>query len=405
MDSTGQIERITTALEEIRVVVTGVLGDPAADPTLLVALARLVDGVERTGHGLLLQVLARVDQAGAVPAGVGPWLTAELGYQPGRGRAIAQDARRIGAMPELAQKLTSGQLTTGHTRVLARAEHAVNGTAQDATRAVVQTLAILDTHGIGHAQEHVRALEHTLDPGHAHDLQTRQRSRSFARISELGEGMCRFDLLLDAERATVVRTALDIQVSAFLRTRQFDHTDQVPADVTSTEQLTAEAFTRLAEVFLTATDTQRNDRYTPTVLYYAPAEPDPLRDPAPIPPGCVQTTYGALIPAPAPILPGSLRDSAALHLTYDPTGQPLTLDGHRIDQDPHTRLATPAQRLALAYRDRHCTHPGCTRPPTWSLHAHHLTPHSHGGPTTMANMTLLCAHHHTLTHHPTPPRP
>jgi HNH endonuclease len=399
------IDRIGQALDEIRLVVAEAMQDPAADAEALLELVRAVDLVERTGHGLMLRVLARVDQVKAAPAGVGPWLTSELGYQPGRGRAVAQDARRIGNLPVLAEKLASGHLNAGQTRMLARAEHAVKGTDQDATHAVTQTLTILETTGIQQAGDHVRALEHTMDPGRADTLQTRQRARSFARISELPEGMCRFDLLLDAERATLVRTALDTQVSAFLRTRQFDHTDHVPDDVHTTEHLTAEAFTRLAETFLNTTEDKRDERYCPTVVYYAPATQEPKQNPASttdptprlLPPGCAQTAYGALIPLPNPT---TRQKPAALHLTLNPNGQPTTLNGHPIDPpDPTTRLATPAQRLALAYRDHHCTHPGCTRPTTWSLHAHHLIPHSQHGPTTITNMTLLCPEHHTLTHH------
>ena len=406
MSTMTDVERIERALEEIRQVVADGLVDPAVGSGRLVEMARAVDGVERTGHGLLLRVLARVDAAKAVPAGVGTWLTAELGYQPGRGRALAQDARRIGALPALTEQLSSGRLGRDTTRVLARVHRAVAGTTRDPEQAVAEALDVVERDGIQEAEKRVRALEHTVDPGRAEDLRARQRARSFARVSELSEGMCRFDVLLDAERATMVRTALDVQVSSFLRARQFDGTEEVPGDVINTEQLTAEAFTRLAEVFLNSTESQRTERYTPTVVYYAPAAapaPGPKSEPAPTPlqeftsaPHLVETAYGALIPAPTS---SQDREPAAIHLTVDPTGQPIAIDGHLLDLDPHARLASPAQRLALAYRDRHCTHPGCTRPATWSLHSHHAVPHSHGGPTTLANMVLLCPQHHTLTHH------
>ena len=406
MSTTGYTQQIGGALETVRGAVCAALADPGADAQALLELVRVVDGAERTMHGLMLQVLARADQIKAAPGGMSAWLTSELCYQPGRGRALAQDARRIGSMPGLAQKLTAGELGRDATRVLSRAEHAIKGTPQESAVAVAQALAVLESGGIGQAEDHVRALEHTIDPGRAEDLRCAQRSRSFARVSELPEGMCRFEVLLDAGRATLVRTAIDVQVAAFLRARQYDHTEQVPGDVQSTEQLGAEAFTRLAEVFLTATDTQRAERYGPAVVFYAPARPDPdsaqestsgsasttapIPPIPPVPPGCVQTAYGALIP---------MQQSAALHLTLDPTGQPVTLDGHLIDQDPEARLATPAQRLALAYRDRRCTFPGCARPPTWSLHAHHSIAYSQGGPTTLPNMRLLCPQHHTMEHH------
>ena len=57
------------------------------------------------------------------------------------------------------------------------------------------------------------------------------------------------------------------------------------------------------------------------------------------------------------------------------------------------RLATRAQRLALAARDRGCSMPGCTRPATW-CQVHHITPWQQGGATDLNNLTLLCGHHH-----------
>jgi predicted restriction endonuclease len=82
----------------------------------------------------------------------------------------------------------------------------------------------------------------------------------------------------------------------------------------------------------------------------------------------------------------------------DEDGEPVALDGVKIDTAPAARLASRAQRTALAYRDRRCTHPGCSRPTTWSLNAHHVVPFSNGGPTVMKNLTLLCSEHHTLAH-------
>jgi hypothetical protein len=399
--------RITAALAVVRAEVATVLAqDPAAAPEQLLELARVVDTVERTGHGLLVQILARIDQAKAARGGTGAWLTSQLGYSPGRARALAEDARRLGPLPEVTKQLTDGELPNGATRVLARAAHAATGTQQDPATAVAETLTTLQRDGFQAAERQVRVLEHTIDPGHGQEVRARQRAGSFARIGECDSGMVRFDLLLDAERGTLLRTALDLQVSTWLRERQYDHANPLPEDVSTTEQLTAEAFTRLAEVFLSATDTQRADRYTPTVLYYAPA-PQPFQNPEPamamamnlnlppIPPGYAETGYGALIPTTT--LPGP-HDPTALHLILTPDGQPGTLDDQPIDHDPTARLASPAQRLALAFRDRHCTYPGCTRPVPWALHAHHRTAYTHHGPTTINNLTLLCPEHHTLTH-------
>jgi hypothetical protein len=68
-----------------------------------------------------------------------------------------------------------------------------------------------------------------------------------------------------------------------------------------------------------------------------------------------------------------------------------------IDLGVTARLPSPAQRRALAARDRGCTFPGCDRPPGWT-NAHHLVHWIDGGPTDLWNMTLLCRFHHHRVH-------
>jgi HNH endonuclease len=57
------------------------------------------------------------------------------------------------------------------------------------------------------------------------------------------------------------------------------------------------------------------------------------------------------------------------------------------------RIATAAQRRALAARDGGCCFPGCDQPPDW-CEAHHVTPWHQGGNTDLDNLCLLCDHHH-----------
>jgi hypothetical protein len=79
------------------------------------------------------------------------------------------------------------------------------------------------------------------------------------------------------------------------------------------------------------------------------------------------------------------------------------------------RLATPAQRRALAVRDRGCIIPGCGVPAD-ICQVHHLSDWAQGGTTDLDNMTLLCWTHHrqvdlhmwtitTRQHHNPPPTP
>jgi hypothetical protein len=55
-------------------------------------------------------------------------------------------------------------------------------------------------------------------------------------------------------------------------------------------------------------------------------------------------------------------------------------------------------RRAVIARDRHCRFPGCSQPPA-ACHPHHIIPRSEGGPTSLANMLLLCTFHHLIAVH------
>ncbi|MDO0978178.1 DUF222 domain-containing protein [Mycolicibacterium frederiksbergense] len=84
-------------------------------------------------------------------------------------------------------------------------------------------------------------------------------------------------------------------------------------------------------------------------------------------------------------------DSTLTTVLVDHSGVPLDLG--RAE-----RLFTPALRKALGIRDRGCAFPGCGRPVSW-CDAHHITPWSSGGHTSIDNGVLLCRLHHTAIHH------
>jgi hypothetical protein len=78
---------------------------------------------------------------------------------------------------------------------------------------------------------------------------------------------------------------------------------------------------------------------------------------------------------------------------------PAVLGGRSqvLDLGRTRRFHTPAQRLALALRDRGCTAEGCDLPPS-ACHAHHDTPWSRGGGTDVDGARLLCHRHHRVIH-------
>ncbi|WP_143447966.1 HNH endonuclease signature motif containing protein [Kineosporia sp. R_H_3] len=74
----------------------------------------------------------------------------------------------------------------------------------------------------------------------------------------------------------------------------------------------------------------------------------------------------------------------------DPNGAPL-------DVGRAHRLATPAQRKALAARDGGCVIPACPVPHE-GTDAHHLQAWEHGGRTDLHNLVSLCPAHHQQVH-------
>jgi hypothetical protein len=62
-----------------------------------------------------------------------------------------------------------------------------------------------------------------------------------------------------------------------------------------------------------------------------------------------------------------------------------------------TRTVPTGLRRALVLRDGGCRFPSCDRPAAW-CDAHHLIAWADGGPTSLSNLVLLCARHHTMVH-------
>jgi hypothetical protein len=97
-----------------------------------------------------------------------------------------------------------------------------------------------------------------------------------------------------------------------------------------------------------------------------------------------RTAHGALISLPA--LGCALCEAEVDTVLVNAVGGVLAFGRSR-------RLASKAQRLALAARDGGCSFPSCTRPASW-CEAHHVVPWQHDGPTDLDNLCLVCSYHH-----------
>jgi hypothetical protein len=127
-------------------------------------------------------------------------------------------------------------------------------------------------------------------------------------------------------------------------------------------------------------------------------------------PGAPGERYQVVVHVDAPVLahpdhPGQslLEDGARVSVE---TSRRIACDASRVvmqhdtDDAPvevgtRTRTVPPALRRALHHRDRTCRFPGCH---VRFGQGHHIRHWAEGGPTTLANLVLLCRRHHRAMH-------
>ncbi len=207
-----------------------------------------------------------------------------------------------------------------------------------------------------------------------------QRRRRRLSMSQTYEGMWSLSGMLDAEAGHTLATAL----------RAIADTGNLDVDDTRTHpQRMADAATEVSRFWLdhngTVTTSGGEKPHVTVIVDYA---------------HLVEAAGGPARVDDAPITRDALRrlacDAGVVRVVLDGEGQPLDV-GRRV------RTVTPAIRRALDLRDRGCRWDGCDAPVGW-CEAHHLVHWADGGPTSLANMVLLCRRHHTATHEGRRPR-
>jgi hypothetical protein len=208
-----------------------------------------------------------------------------------------------------------------------------------------------------------------------HDADLRRAHRSLVK-GPGPLGLSRYTLLLDDEGAAILDSAVDV-----LAKPQRDAETSEP-DPRTPAARRADALLDLVGRAVSAPDGVPRQAKTALVVT---VDLDVLR----------RTRRGAGI-----TLGGELLTTDTVRrLACDAELVPMVLGsaGQVLDQGTASRLFAPAQVRHLWLRDRGCTFPGCSKPPTWT-DAHHLIHWADGGPTDLSNAALLCRSHHTVVH-------
>ena len=297
------------------------------------------------------------------------WLAYRCELSRSSAGTLVRTARRLQSMPGTEAALSCGELSLAKATLLASAAHRSDKTlavfardeavlVEHACRLTVDQTAVMLRHWLLHA-----------DP----DREQHERGEGDRlHVSSTFDGTTVLDGVYTSEDGAMVKAAVDAEYERLWRAERASG-----GPVRTAAQRRAAA---LAEVIRRAVGSEPG-RPTITVTIG-------LDDLANI------AGAGHVDETGEPVAPETAR-----RLACDARIIPVVLGGRSdpIDVGRAARAVTPAQRRALTLRDRGCVFPGCDRPPGW-CDGHHIVHWADGGPTDMANLCLLCDHHHKALH-------
>ncbi len=313
----------------------------------------------------------RFDKSGEYKAdgalSVTDWLRARCKLSGGAAAERVEIARQLEKLPRTEAAFASGDLGYQHVAVMARAaEHVGAAAVRKAEATLLQSAQTMDP---GQFVSVAKNFEHQIDAEGALAETNRAYQRRYLHLGEPQDGLVRLDGLLDAEGGATLKTALQ----PFMK--------PIKDDERSFGQRQHDALIELCR----QRGGDKRDSAGPRPQLIIRASLD---------------TLAGLPGAPAGELEGGGTVPAATVQRYacDSAISRLMGRGELEHELSHaTRTIPPSTRRALEARDQHCVFSGCDRRPSW-CDGHHLVWWIRGGPTTLANLGLLCRAHHRLVH-------
>jgi hypothetical protein len=208
------------------------------------------------------------------------------------------------------------------------------------------------------------------------------------RSQPSGDGMVRISVVLPAEQAALVTAAVD--AAAWAATvddvdAESDIIGDQPRAVRAPDRV--QALVDVAAHYLDTLPATPADDHTLVMVH---VDADALGVPA----GTSVDSGTCFVEGQGAVEPATVE---RLMCTAKVQGVLVSRGRKVLNLGRTRRLATRGQRRALRVRDKGiCQFPGC--PATAHLDAHHVVPWSHGGPSDLDNLILLCGRHHTLVH-------
>ncbi|MGI9624123.1 MAG: DUF222 domain-containing protein [Acidimicrobiales bacterium] len=269
--------------------------------------------------------------------------------------------------PEVSKALAAGLITAGHADLLTNIP-AKYQTQLEADLAELLAAAAEQT--VDEFRLTLRAWRDSTAKANGEDPHRQRRDRRRCDIRTNPDGMTQLTALLDPEAGAIIGNTLTSIAQRFLREDQ-QHNDT--ADRNHRQRL-ADALTHLT-------------------ANHGTSSPSGLREPAVVV-GISLTDLQAGLDGHA-YGTGPIPAETIRKLACEAGIIPAVLGTNNtvLNMGRRSRLANPAQRLALATQyDNQCAHPNCDRPFDW-CHIHHLSHWENGGPTNLDNLIPLCTRH------------
>ncbi|HEY7478808.1 MAG TPA: DUF222 domain-containing protein [Actinomycetota bacterium] len=373
-------ERPTTAraLGELRSAVEVLSSVPVAD----VPDATVEEGFAELQRASALLELERMRWLGEVDRrrlhardghlSVSTWLAARFAVALGAARS---DAHLAAALPQMAvtrRAIADGEMSVDQARLLAAAHEEDPGSFAASERMLVAAASrhtVRDLATVTHFWRDRVIAGRGLDPD-----EVRFRARAL-HVSRTFAGMVRLDADLDPATGEPVLTAVGAVMDTWARSE--------PDDRRTPAQRRADALGEICRSWLDRSDRPQVAGERPHVT--VTVDVGTLEDPS-----SGVATFDRT---------GSVGAGAARLLACDASIQRVVMAGRSmpLDVGRRTDVVPPAIRRALIVRDEGCRFPGCDRPQSW-CDAHHVVHWADGGPTSLANLALLCRRHHHAVH-------
>jgi hypothetical protein len=301
------------------------------------------------------------------------WLVSRFRVAWGTAREHVRIARALEHMPMVRGAADEGEVSISAVRVLASARDADPSAFERSEAMLVEAAR---THSLHDLHRVVSFWREAAERERTPDGEERIRARRSLHASVSLFGMVRVDGDLDAENGEPLLTALRAVLDAEARSGEKD--DRTPA------QRRADALGEICRQWLDLAE-------RPTVAGERPHVTLTV-DAAAFGAG----SAGAELDHAGPVAPHVTRriacDASVMRIVMAGRSEPL-------DVGRRTHVVPPSLRRAVIVRDRICRFPGCDRPHSW-CDAHHVVHWADGGPTSVANLMLLCRRHHRLIHRP-----